>query len=123
APEGYEDQSTGSFDCSTNEDYIGPRGQLLTVCCWLSIKECGLFFGTLMNTIIFPKTIHDQAGTLTIQQIQAIGDQFVTILLSTKHIGAIEKSFLGFQAMCEKLFQCKLNELHVLPSKWIQVKL
>lgn len=121
APEGMGVSSTGSFDSSENEEYLGPKGLLITVASWLSIKEIGMFLGTLSQVIPFPSQLNDPNLLLTFSQISSIGDTFLTILLSTRHVGAIEKTYLGFQALCEQLLRSSVQELYQLPSKWVEV--
>jgi hypothetical protein len=116
APEGY---SSGSHDCSDNTTYQGRTGQLLTTCSWLSVKEVALFLGTLVTVVPLPTPSGHHL--ISYQQIKAIGQLFLHILISTRHVGAIEKSYLSFQVLCQQLLQSKVPELFELPAKWMEV--
>ncbi len=117
APEGY---STGSYDCSENIQYQGPSGQSVTTCCWQSIREISIFLGTLVSVLPIPTTTIEES-MLDLTMIKQIGDIFLYILLSTRHVGAIEKSYLHFQTLCQRLLQSKIPKIFDLPSVWLDV--
>lgn len=49
-------------------------------------------------------------GLLDPEQLRQIGDHFVTVLLGMKHNGAIDKTQLGFVALCERMLKCGTPE-------------
>ena len=49
-------------------------------------------------------------GLLDPGQLRQIGDHFVTVLLGMKHNGAIDKTQLGFVALCERMLKCGTPE-------------
>jgi hypothetical protein len=55
--------------------------------------------------------------------IKEAGDLFMHIMLSSRHRGALEKSYLGFQLLSENLLSCAHPGLYSLPTAWIQVRL
>ena len=55
--------------------------------------------------------------------IKEAGDLFMHIMLSSRHRGALEKSYLGFQLLSENLLSCAHPGLYSLPGTWIQVPL
>lgn len=58
---------------------------------------------------------------MTAEQVKHMGEQFLHILLTTRHVGAIEKSHVAFQILCEHLMISKVKTLYELPAKWIDV--
>lgn len=121
APEGYgvSSTSTGSFDSSENEEFLGPQGTFITVASWLSIKEIGVFLGTLSSLVSFPNAHDDSQALLSIEQIREIGDSLLHFLLTTRHVGAIEKTYVGLQMLGVQLFKSKVTELSEIPGKWM----
>lgn len=43
----------------------------------------------------------------------------IDLLLSTRHKGAIEKTYEGYRVLCEKLLHSSSEELRVLPERWV----
>eukprot|EP01114_Cavostelium_apophysatum_P016494 TRINITY_DN4702_c0_g1_i4.p1 TRINITY_DN4702_c0_g1~~TRINITY_DN4702_c0_g1_i4.p1 ORF type:complete len:1820 (-),score=442.98 TRINITY_DN4702_c0_g1_i4:21-5480(-) len=117
APEGYT--TSGSWDSSSTSDYSSPTGQMIAVASWNSIKEVSQLLGAISKHVPFPTHQDDREALLSVQQIQSIGQLFVKILLSTRHVGAIEKSHTAYQVLCEQLMQCKVPALHKLPAVWV----
>jgi hypothetical protein len=58
----------------------------------------------------FVKRDSGDEGLLDSEQLRQIGDHFVTVLLGMKHNGAIDKTQLGFVALCERLLKCGTPE-------------
>lgn len=58
----------------------------------------------------FVKRVSGDGGLLDSEQLRHIGDHFVTVLLGMKHNGAIDKTQLGFVALCERLLKCGTPE-------------
>ena len=107
SPEGYTSAETvpefegQSLDGDDEEgmggaSFVGPHGQLLAVCAWLSIKEVALLLGSVIDTIPLPLP-NQQNVLLTEKSVERAGVQYMHILLTSRHRGAIEKSHMGFQ--------------------------
>ncbi|EGG18451.1 hypothetical protein DFA_03945 [Cavenderia fasciculata] len=106
----------------------GSTGQIITVCAWLSMKELSLLLGAILDGVSFPaKTAAEDSNNsssnnielISVQQIKDIGSAFLHILLNTRHKGAIEKAYLGFEILCSRLMGTTHPELYTLPSSWI----
>lgn len=79
---------------------LGPLAQVVTIASWTTMKEACLLRGVLARTLPLAGGERRQ-GLLSASQLQALGDSFVHVLCSLKHNGAVEKSHLGFNALCE----------------------
>ncbi|EGC34153.1 hypothetical protein DICPUDRAFT_153668 [Dictyostelium purpureum] len=104
----------------SGQNLQGGVGQIITVCSWQCTKQISLVLGTILDRVDMPsKESEDSQSIITTQQIEDIGDQFFTILLQSRHKGAIEKTYLGFQVLCSTLMKSSNTRLNCLPSKWI----
>lgn len=56
---------------------------------------------------------------VTVFKVIIIGEHFVTLLCETKHRGAFEQAYLGFELMCKQLWRSKEEELRQLPLVWL----
>lgn len=107
--------------------------QLAVVNSWLATKEVGLSLGALISSVGLPLVSGLQSecaesqdtsqekesesieplrskrkpavALLSIEQIELTGDAILNILLQLKHKGAIAKTQLGFQQICDRLLQ------------------
>ena len=101
-------------------------GKHSIVCSWLIIKSISLFFGKLIqeaplqSKIQKPYAEEKQAYVLTIEQVKEIANKIVKILLSTRHKGVLEKSYVSFEWICLKIFDSQILELLKLPGEWIE---
>ncbi|KAF2069433.1 hypothetical protein CYY_009245 [Polysphondylium violaceum] len=106
-----------------NNGLHGGVGQIITVCSWQCTKQISLVLGTLMDKVQMPSngSVDSDTDLMNLEQIKEIGQQFLTILLTSRHKGAIEKTYLGFQVLCSTLMKSSHMELYSLPSSWIDV--
>eukprot|EP01132_Coremiostelium_polycephalum_P011104 gene11104-13587_t len=119
---GEEDEDDDQdFSLATNSEYLkGNIGQIITVCSWLCMKQISLLLGTILSRVDFPTAVADNhQNILSVEQIESIGNQFLTILMTSRHKGAIEKTYLGFQVLCSTLMKSSHPILYGLPSQWI----
>lgn len=119
SPEGYM-PSNNNYDDDDDEDtniennnYSNNRKipQLLLICSWRTIKEISLIFGHLTL---------NAGNLLTNDIIINLGNYFQQMLIETKHRGAFELTYIGFQQLCQRLW-CEKNdlELYRLPMLWL----
>ncbi|PSN50021.1 hypothetical protein C0J52_03298 [Blattella germanica] len=54
------------------------------------------------------------------KQVLAIGAHLATLLSETKHRGAFEQAYVGFCALCSRLWRHPSARLHILPQQWLQ---
>jgi Uncharacterized conserved protein len=57
---------------------------------------------------------------LTEKQVLAIGAHLATLQAETKHRGAFEQAYVGFCALCSRLWRHPSARLHRLPQQWLQ---
>ncbi|EFA85521.1 hypothetical protein PPL_01478 [Heterostelium album PN500] len=118
-----QDDDEESLMPASGDQIKGSAGQIITVCSWQSMKHLSLCLGAILDRVTFPtantteQTIKDTL--ISVEQINEIGRSFVHILLNTRHKGAIEKAYLGFQVLCSRLMGSTLPALYTLPSSWI----
>ncbi|XP_065068147.1 tRNA (32-2'-O)-methyltransferase regulator THADA-like isoform X1 [Rhopilema esculentum] len=58
-------------------------------------------------------------GLLSSKIAVEIGNVFIDILLSSRHVGAFELAYLGFVKVCDSFWRSQFESLKVLPTKWI----
>jgi hypothetical protein len=116
----------------------GPAIQLLITACWTSVKEVSLLIGTLARRLPLPGASssssaasdstqeQQQPGSsssssdmLQPQQLAQLGDLLLSLLLSMKHNGAVEKSQPGLLWLSEQLLQSPRSDLNSLPAAWL----
>ena len=131
-----------SSDQLNNVEKQAYLSQMLLACSWRSMKETMLLLGDIaasapvfeMNTQSKVATselvpgvtsyfsrinITDVTGFISSSTIIAIGNMFIHILLSSRHIGAFELAYPGFVKVCTVLWRSEIASLQVLPNKWI----
>jgi hypothetical protein len=100
------------------DTFIIGEGQAIVVCAWLSLKEVSLLLAAIVKKAAL-SSLNEGTKLLTESQIEDIGNKILDTLLQIRHKGAIEKTAMGLQAICEVLFACKDPKLHNLPMKWL----
>ncbi|KAL9233763.1 hypothetical protein vseg_008718 [Gypsophila vaccaria] len=121
-------------DVKVKQD-IRPSEQIVMVGCWLAMKEVSLLFGTIIRKIPLPtatssldKNSDDPAmhhlvsatdAVLDVNQLEAMGNHFLEVLLKMKHNGAIDKTRAGFTALCNRLLCSDDPRLCQLIESWM----
>ena len=89
---------------------LAPKEQMLVVGAWLSCKEMSGLIGSIANGVPFPRQQHHanvddnvEVELLSAEQVAAMGRLLLDTLLTTRHSGAIEKTFLAFQGLCKNV--------------------
>jgi hypothetical protein len=112
------------FDDTEKQNIDYGQVHALTVNCWLTVKEACVLLGTITERVplhrssTFEEKLSDDC-MMTTRRLRGLGTLFMDMLSSTKHIGAIEKSQVGFQYLCKRLLTCNVPELCALPGKWL----
>ncbi|XP_041351215.1 thyroid adenoma-associated protein homolog [Gigantopelta aegis] len=111
---------TSSKDSSDKLVTLMP--EFLVVCCWRTIKEVSLVFGYICQNVPVVES-SPQHGVINTHQLLLIGDYFKNQLLESIHRGAFELAYAGFVQMCDMLWRSSVQQLHQLPSQWLQAVL
>ncbi|XP_050405333.1 thyroid adenoma-associated protein homolog [Patella vulgata] len=107
------------LEAEESEKTVTLMPEYLVVCCWRSIKEVSLLLGEITHKADTYDPDGNDEGLLSFEQIEEIGDYFITQLLASKHRGAFELAYAGFIMMCERLWRSPISKLHQLPSQWL----
>eukprot|EP00667_Euglena_gracilis_P000175 EG_transcript_175 len=91
--------------------------RILVVNCWQAVKEGALLMGALLECV--PLTEDAHRSIVSVAQVRAVGGLLMSILLRTKHNGAIAKAQEGFSLVCRRLLRCGIPELVQLPGLWL----
>ncbi|KAJ6738928.1 THYROID ADENOMA-ASSOCIATED PROTEIN-like protein, partial [Salix koriyanagi] len=113
-----------------------PSEQIVMVGCWLAMKEVSLLLGTIIRKIPLPGYSYSDSkaedpcpdasmliipnAMLDLQQLEQIGNHFLEVLLKMKHNGAIDKTRVGFTALCNRLLCSNDLRLCKLPEIWME---
>ncbi|XP_033219110.1 thyroid adenoma-associated protein isoform X10 [Belonocnema kinseyi] len=120
SPEGHlpMDLNIQNNHCLNNVHTSLVTSQMVLLCSWRTIKETSLLFGYLTSKC--PLYISESyLGLLSEDQVITIGEHFVTSLCETKHRGAFEQAYVGFEQMCKQLWRSKEEGLQQLPLVWL----
>lgn len=125
APEGYTaaaDQFRGVGDCCSNPDAdAAATGTAIMQCSWHSIKGCSLLAATLLNECPLPQQGESESALLSVVQIERLASDTLRVLLGTRHKGALEKTYVGAEAMCKTMLSSRNTELQAIPLRWIDL--
>eukprot|EP00873_Tetraselmis_striata_P028723 jgi/Tetstr1/448987/TSEL_036212.t1 len=127
-----------AFDAQPGDDageqggqFTGHAGQVLTVGCWLTVKEIGLVVGTMARTLPLPAGGDSGAGggagksfdPLEEETVEQAGAMLLECMLTCKHNGAVEKCQVGFHALAHALLHSDQPRLGALPRQWLSALL
>ncbi|XP_026752683.2 thyroid adenoma-associated protein homolog [Galleria mellonella] len=110
---------TGNSGGVMLEDGRPVTAQMVLLCAWRSVKEVSLLLGTISSRL----TVEGEGGsggTLSAEQLQALGEHFTSLLAHTKHRGAFEQAYVGFTRLLARLWRCRSARLHGLPASWLR---
>jgi hypothetical protein len=106
---------------SDGEQMLAPKEQMLVVGAWLSCKETSSLLGTMVQKLPLPQvaSASESVELLSPNQLSDMGQLLMKVLLTTRHNGAIEKTFLAFQELCKKAVQSPVASVSSLCSEWL----
>ncbi|XP_034548017.1 thyroid adenoma-associated protein homolog isoform X2 [Notolabrus celidotus] len=97
---------------------LSEEHSLILSCCWVSLKEIGIFLGTLVEKILAGSK-PDQCP-LTKEDLMRASKVFKNILLKCRHWGAVEGCCVGFTRFCASLFSSSNAELREIPAHMLK---
>ncbi|XP_070821591.1 tRNA (32-2'-O)-methyltransferase regulator THADA [Chaetodon trifascialis] len=92
---------------------LSEEHSLVLTCCWVSLKEIGIFLGSLVEKILTESKLSKHL--LTKEDLLRASKVFKNILLKCRHWGAVEGCCLGFTKFCASLLGSSDPELRDIP--------
>uniref|UniRef100_A0A3B3TNA3 Si:ch211-225b11.4 n=1 Tax=Poecilia latipinna TaxID=48699 RepID=A0A3B3TNA3_9TELE len=95
---------------------LSEEHSLVLTCCWVSLKETGIFLGSLVEKVLKESKKHSEC-LLTKRDLVRASDIFKDILLKCRHWGAVEGCGLGFTKFCTSLLNSSDPDLKDIPAQ------
>ncbi|XP_067295364.1 tRNA (32-2'-O)-methyltransferase regulator THADA isoform X2 [Pseudorasbora parva] len=96
---------------------LSEEHSLVLTCCWVSLKEIGIFLGSLVERIL---SLHCKELTLTVEELRRASKVFKDIILKCRHWGAVEGCCVGFTKFCRALLCSSDPEIKEIPPLILQ---
>ncbi|XP_055695123.1 uncharacterized protein LOC129796972 [Lutzomyia longipalpis] len=110
SPEGFFPEDSELLE--STDERVTP--QMVLLCGWRTIKEVTLLLGEICEKTPISTNL------ISNEEIIQIGENFIEILLESKHRGAFEVSAVGFSKLCMRLRLSECPELNKLPKEWLE---
>ncbi|XP_016143827.1 uncharacterized protein [Sinocyclocheilus grahami] len=91
---------------------LSEEHSLVLTCCWVSLKEIGIFLGSLVERIL---SLHCKDLTLSVEELRKASKVFKDIILKCRHWGAVEGCCIGFTKFCRALLSSSDPEIREIP--------
>uniref|UniRef100_A0A3P9QEL2 Si:ch211-225b11.4 n=1 Tax=Poecilia reticulata TaxID=8081 RepID=A0A3P9QEL2_POERE len=98
---------------------LSEEHSLVLTCCWVSLKETGIFLGLLVEKVLKESKKHSER-LLTKRDLVRASDVFKDILLKCRHWGAVEGCGLGFTKFCTSLLNSSDPDLKDIPAQMLR---
>uniref|UniRef100_A0A3B3Z0T7 Uncharacterized protein n=1 Tax=Poecilia mexicana TaxID=48701 RepID=A0A3B3Z0T7_9TELE len=98
---------------------LSEEHSLVLTCCWVSLKETGIFLGSLVEKVLKESKKHSEC-LLTKRDLVRASDIFKDILLKCRHWGAVEGCGLGFTKFCTSLLNSSDPDLKDIPAQMLR---
>ncbi|XP_033946263.1 tRNA (32-2'-O)-methyltransferase regulator THADA [Pseudochaenichthys georgianus] len=97
---------------------ISEETSLVLTCCWVSLKDIGIFLGSLVAKILTESK--PSKCLLTKEDLKRASGVFKNILLKCRHWGAVEGCCAGFTKFCASLLSSSDPELRDIPAHMLK---
>ncbi|XP_058231705.1 thyroid adenoma-associated protein homolog isoform X2 [Hemibagrus wyckioides] len=97
---------------------LSEEHSLVLTCCWVTLKEIGIFLGSLVERI--QSLTHRDRTLLTVEDLQKASKVFKDIILKCRHWGAVEGCCIGFTKFCTVLLTSSDPKLREIPNRILQ---
>ncbi|XP_029018026.1 thyroid adenoma-associated protein homolog isoform X2 [Betta splendens] len=97
---------------------LSEEHSLVLTCCWVSLKEIGIFLGLLVEKLLIKSG--PNGCLLTEQDLKRAAEIFRNILLKCRHWGAVEGCCVGFTKFCASLLSSSDPELRKIPARMLK---
>ncbi|XP_068995115.1 tRNA (32-2'-O)-methyltransferase regulator THADA [Embiotoca jacksoni] len=98
---------------------LSEEHSLVLTCCWVSLKEIGIFLGSLVEKIL-TESKQPSECLLTKPDLMRASKVFKNILLKCRHWGAVEGCCIGFTKFCASLLSSNDPELKDIPGQMLK---
>uniref|UniRef100_UPI003AAEFBF2 tRNA (32-2'-O)-methyltransferase regulator THADA n=1 Tax=Centroberyx gerrardi TaxID=166262 RepID=UPI003AAEFBF2 len=97
---------------------LSEEHSLVLTCCWVSLKEIGIFLGSLVERILAESKPTE--SLLTTEDLRRASKVFKDILLKCRHWGAVEGCCVGFTKFCASLLSSNNPDLQDIPAHMLK---
>nr|XP_046243358.1 thyroid adenoma-associated protein homolog [Scatophagus argus] len=97
---------------------LSEEHSLVLTCCWVSLKEIGIFLGCLVEKILSESK--PSKCLLTKEDLMRASKVFKNILLKCRHWGAVEGCCVGFTKFCASLLSSSDTEIKDIPAHMLK---
>ncbi|XP_030000291.1 thyroid adenoma-associated protein homolog [Sphaeramia orbicularis] len=111
-------QASGGSQGDTECVLLSEEHSLVLTCCWVSLKETGIFLGSLVEQIL-TKSKPNKCPLTKADLIRA-SKVFKNILLKCRHWGAVEGCCAGFTRFCASLLSTNDPEIRNIPANMLK---
>uniref|UniRef100_A0A8C5G1Z7 Thyroid adenoma-associated protein homolog n=1 Tax=Gouania willdenowi TaxID=441366 RepID=A0A8C5G1Z7_GOUWI len=98
---------------------LSEEHSLVLTCCWVSLKEIGIFLGFVVEKILIGSKQSTKC-LLTKEDLLRASEVFKNILLRCRHWGSIEGCCIGFTKFCASLLSCSDPEIRNIPAQMLK---
>lgn len=107
-------EGVGLDDDGDENVLLSEEHSLVLTCCWVSLKEIGIFLGYLVERI------QSLSWRLTVEELKGASKVFKDIILKCRHWGAVEGCCIGFTKFCRTLLSSSDPEVREIPAFMLQ---
>ncbi|KAM7391931.1 hypothetical protein PAMP_022578 [Pampus punctatissimus] len=97
---------------------LSEEHSLVLTCCWVSLKEIGIFLGSLVERILAESKTNE--CLLTKEDLIRASKVFENILLKCRHWGAVEGCCVGFTKFCASLLSNNDPQFRDIPAHMLK---
>ncbi|KAJ7994291.1 hypothetical protein DPEC_G00264360 [Dallia pectoralis] len=97
---------------------LSEEHSLVLTFCWVSLKEIGIFLGSLVERIL--SEAKPTESYLTLEDLKRASRVFKNVLLKCRHWGAVEGCGVGFTRFCVSLLSSSDPEHRTIPSHMLK---
>ncbi|XP_048100579.1 thyroid adenoma-associated protein homolog isoform X2 [Alosa alosa] len=108
----------GSDDHEEEHVLLPEEHSLVLTCCWVSLKEIGIFMGSLIEMMADESNKMDHL--VTAGDMKRMSKLFKDIILKCRHWGAVEGCCRGFTKFCSTLLVSADREIRDIPAQLLK---
>ncbi|XP_072289759.1 tRNA (32-2'-O)-methyltransferase regulator THADA [Eucyclogobius newberryi] len=97
---------------------LSEEHSLVLTCCWVSLKETGIFLGSMVDHVFSQGQVYPHLLTKT--DLKKASRVFWNILIKCRQWGAVEGCCIGFTKFCARLLRSNDPELKEIPADMLK---